>query len=347
VNARLRDQLSQQPSLRPTSATIADWLIGQPGLPAAELFRRFVESGHADLPFPGAGETSERWKSLQVLGGHDLSLARLTEGHADALAILHEAELDSPGGNARLGVWAAGPLEGVTATQTTTGWRLSGLRRWCSGASILTHALVTAAHGDRPILFLVPLDRPGVRPVEGIWQAVGMADSGTEDVELCDVELGSESVVGDVNFYLRRRGFWLGAIGVAAVWLGGAQGVARVLCSPARELGPHSFAHLGAVWSRLTWLDRGLVALADQVDRGLAGRELELLARSFRAEVEAGATEVLERAGRATGAGPLGHDRAHARLVADLPVYLRQSHAESDLEALGRLVSDQWASDGD
>lgn len=348
MNAHIPIQLPQSaPSPQLTSESLGDWLAAQQPLNAGELFRRLVDSGLADLPFPGAGETAERWKCLQVLGGHDLSLARLTEGHADALAVLHEAGLEPPGGQARLGVWAAGPLEGVTAARTRNGWRLCGLRRWCSGASILTHSLVTAAHGDCPMLFLVPLDRPGVRPVSGIWQAVGMAESGTDDVEFRDVELEVDALVGGPNFYLERRGFWLGAIGVAAVWLGGAQGVARVLCSPARELGPHSFAHLGAVWSRLTWLDRGLVALADQVDRGLAGRELELLARSFRAEVEAGATEVLERAGRATGAGPLGHDRAHARLVADLPVYLRQSHAESDLEALGRLVSDQWASDGD
>jgi hypothetical protein len=98
----------------------------------------------------------------------------------------------------------------------------------------------------------------------------------------------------------------------------------------------------------LTWLERGFVDLAEQVDRhGLRGRELELLARSWRIEVEAGATEVLARTGRATGAQPLGHDRSHARLVADLPVYLRQSHAESDLEALGRLVSKRPADDGD
>ncbi len=58
-----------------------------------------------------------------------------------------------------------------------------------------------------------------------------------------------------------------------------------------------------------------------------------------RAAVERSATETLERVGRALGAGPLCHDRAHARRVADLTVYLRQSHAESDLEALGRLVT--------
>jgi hypothetical protein len=331
-----------------TSRTLSDWLGARPQLNADELFRRLVDEGLTDLPFPAAGETLERWRCFQVLGSHDLSLARLMEGHADALAILHEGRHEAPGGQTRLGVWAAGPLGGVSARSTANGWCLSGVRRWCSGAAALTHALVTAAVGESPMLFLVPLDRPGVRPIVGVWQAIGMAESGTDDVEFCDVELGSDALIGGPNFYLQREGFWLGAIGVAAVWLGGAQGVARALDQRAGEVSPHWLAHLGAIWSRLTWLERGLVGLADQVDRvGLRGRELELLARSFRIEVEAGASEVLARTGRATGAGPLGHDRAHARLVADLPVYLRQSHAESDFEALARLVTGGGAGGGD
>jgi alkylation response protein AidB-like acyl-CoA dehydrogenase len=340
VNPDLRLHLPRSaPSPWVTSTTLEDWLKAQQPLNAGDLFRRLVDGGLGELPFPGGGETLERWRCFEVLGSHDLSLARLTEGHADALAILHEAGAESPGGRARLGVWAAGPLDGVTARRTAKGWCLSGVRRWCSGAAVLTHALVTAAVDGLPMLFLVPLDRPGVRPLAGVWQAVGMAESGTDDVEFRGVQLGSDGLVGGPNFYLQREGFWLGAVGVAAVWLGGAQGVARALESVTRETSAHRLAHLGAVWSRLTWLERGLADLADRVDQaGLRGRELELLARSFRVEVETGASEVLARTGRATGAEPLGHDRAHARLVADLPVYLRQSHAESDLEALGRLV---------
>ncbi|MCF4998572.1 acyl-CoA dehydrogenase, partial [Pseudomonas syringae] len=40
-------------------------------------------------------------------------------------------------------------------------------------------------------------------------------------------------------------------------------------------------------------------------------------------------------------------DRHFARLIADLPVFLRQSHAERDLAALGQLIASQpeetWA----
>jgi hypothetical protein len=56
--------------------------------------------------------------------------------------------------------------------------------------------------------------------------------------------------------------------------------------------------------------------------------------------VEAAAEETLARAGRALGAGPLAADGDHPRRVADLTLYLRQSHAELDLEELGRLWLD-------
>jgi hypothetical protein len=52
--------------------------------------------------------------------------------------------------------------------------------------------------------------------------------------------------------------------------------------------------------------------------------------------VERAATEVADRTGRALGAGPLATDVEHGRRVADLALYLRQSHAERDLEELGR-----------
>jgi hypothetical protein len=47
----------------------------------------------------------------------------------------------------------------------------------------------------------------------------------------------------------------------------------------------------------------------------------------------------MSRVGRALGAGPLCHDAAHARRVADLTVYLWQHHAERDLAELGEIIA--------
>ena len=52
---------------------------------------------------------------------------------------------------------------------------------------------------------------------------------------------------------------------------------------------------------------------------------------------------MLTHVGRALGAGPLCLDAVHAQRAADLPVYLRQSHAERDLAGLGALAAQDAA----
>jgi len=56
----------------------------------ASAFAHAVRSGRLDLPLPGSGRTRERWAVLAGLAEEDLCLARLSEGHSDALAILAE-----------------------------------------------------------------------------------------------------------------------------------------------------------------------------------------------------------------------------------------------------------------
>ena len=239
-------------------------------LDQAAILDRLIVQGDLDLPFPGHGDTRRRFAALEALGTFDLSLARLAEGHLDALTILDEAGHAAPAGS--LGVWAAGPVDSLRATATGRGWQLDGARRWCSGAPHLKYALVRATTGSEERLFLVCLDAAGVEPVEGSWPALGMAASATLDVRFTAVALDLDAQVGPPGFYLQRPGFWFGGAGVAAVWLGGARAVARVLAERAGD-DPHRLAHLGWVTARLVALET-LLALDRRRDRhdGFAAR---------------------------------------------------------------------------
>jgi alkylation response protein AidB-like acyl-CoA dehydrogenase len=311
---------------------------------AARAFAGAVDSGRLDLPRPGSGATRQRWAALADLAGEDLSLARLGEGHADAVAIL--AELGGPGPcpGSRWGVWAASPPgPGVTAARQAGGWLLSGTKQYCSGARICTHALVTAAADDGMRLFAVPTER--LVPRLGTWPATGMAGSDTLDVDFPDV---AAEPVGAPGGYTGRPGFSHGGAGVAACWYGGARAVAQSLLAAAgkRDVGPHALAHLGAVDIGLRAVRDALDRAADEIDDDPGDRSGtgELRALRVRALTEAVASDVLARTGRALGAGPLSHDEAHSRAVADLTVYLRQHHAERDLARLGELVAGQGTS---
>jgi hypothetical protein len=103
---------------------------------------------------------------------------------------------------------------------------------------------------------------------------------------------------------------------------------------------PHTLAHLGAVDAALAAGEAMLVSAAATVDDDPLNRKgaAEMIALRTRAVVETAVKEAVDRTGRALGPTPLCHDAQHAKRVADLTVYVRQSHAERDLARLGALT---------
>lgn len=306
----------------------------------AGLVRHWLQSGRLDLPLPAAGRTGERWHSLATLAEDDITAARIGEAHADAVAILHELGAKPPRTGELWGVWAAESHDArLTARPAGSDFALDGIKPWCSGAGFVTRALVTAQLGDgERALFAVSVTDPAVRPVPSPWWNSGMAGSDTRPVQFTHA---NAVAVGEPGDYLGRPGFWHGAIGVAACWLGGARAVAEPLYrSAADPSDPHALAHLGAVDAALTAAAAVLDDAAERIDADPFDRAgtAELVARRVRAVVEHAADETLSRSARALGPGPLCHNARHAQRVADLAIYLRQSHAERDLATLGRLA---------
>jgi alkylation response protein AidB-like acyl-CoA dehydrogenase len=301
----------------------------------------------ADVPLPGGGRTAERWALLRALARWDVATGRLVEAHLDAAAILAGLGAGAVRPGEVWAVWAAEPPgQAVTATSGPDGWTLRGRKPWCSGADASTHALVTATADDGRRLFAVPLaDRDRTRPVPGGWAAAGMSQTQTWSVDLDDAPAVP---VGGPRAYLDRAGFWHGGVGVAACWLGGADAVLAPLERRAASgrLDPHGLAHLGAAAAAVHAAGAVLGSAAATVDAAPDDAAAELVARRARAVVEHAASTVLDRVGRALGAAPLCLDVGHARRVEDLTVYLRQSHAERDLEVLGSLVGSAVAGAG-
>ncbi|MDI9950550.1 MULTISPECIES: acyl-CoA dehydrogenase family protein [Rhodococcus] len=308
--------------------------------PTDAAVRAIIGAGDAELPLPGGGSTAARWARLTQWCRHDLSVGRLLEAHADADAILAEVDGTRAGRNEFWGVWASEPPHPVLhASRDVTGWRLRGTKAWCSGASMCTHALVTARVDGQPRLFAVDLREPGVTAGRGGWRNPGMAATDTESVTFDGVPARP---VGAPDEYLDRPGFWHGGIGVAACWFGGALAVAEPLRVRARSgrADSHQLAHLGAIDVAVSAARWALESAAGEVDASpLDRKSAQVRAFRVRALIERTASEVIDRVGRALGAAPLATDADHARNVADLLVYIRQSHAERDLATLGALVA--------
>ncbi|MCY0387383.1 acyl-CoA/acyl-ACP dehydrogenase [Robbsia sp. Bb-Pol-6] len=347
---------------------------GQVGAALALL----VERGVDRPPLPGAapGATLARWRMLADVAAHDVGLVKLYEGHTDAVAIL--AELGAPPAprGTRWAVWAAEPPQarlvarrgadaagmpapgvaevrraGAARTAGSVGapdnaldLRLDGRKAWCSGAASVTHALVTAWLDDQTAcLAQVALDQPGVRVTGEGWHARGMAATASVDVVF---ENAAATLVGAPGEYLARPGFWHGGAGIGACWYGAAAAIGRYAMARLAvraaggaldDLSALYAAELDLALAAAVTLLRESAAAIDAVPQAPA----QALAMRVRLEIEALAERVLRAAGRALGAGPLCRDARFAALMTDLPVFLRQSHAERDLAAYGRAGIEQ------
>ncbi|WP_229382147.1 acyl-CoA dehydrogenase [Microbacterium schleiferi] len=297
-------------------------------------------------PPVGEGRTTELWELLASTAAVDVAAARILEPHLDALTILAQAErseLRSP--HDTWGVFAAeSPDHRLRAEQSRTGWRLRGTKPWCSLASHLSRALVTATLDDgRRRLFAVDLRADGVRPHAGPWAARGLAQVVSAPVDFDDAP---GEPVGEAGWYLERPGFAWGGMSVAACWWGAATRIAQRLLAPAQSANADqlSLVHLGKVDTAL-WSARAVLAeAADLVDDGRSRRVGErAVSERLRAVVADAATLTLAEAAAALGPGPLTRDEQFARNSADLHLYLQQHHGLRDVARIGREAARQGA----
>lgn len=335
-------------SLPDPGRVIADGSVTTPG----DALRNVVAAGLGSLPLPGHGDTLTRWQWLAAVSARDLGAAKLIEGHADALAILAELGAPSPPAGSLWATWAAEPPAArVDARPAADGTaRLNGTKAWCSGAAEVTHAVMSAWNAEgEPVLVALRLDQPGVTVSSRGWHAVGM--EATQSVEIDLVEARADWV-GRPHDYVNRPGFWQGGAGIAACWYGGACAIARAVHSACVKQSASAgsttdpapspaaafrLAHLGAIDVALSQTAALLREAAAWIDAAPRADALAVALR-VRASAEAAAWQVLDHAGRALGATPYCRDPHYARMAADLPVFIRQSHAEQDLAALAAAL---------
>ncbi len=294
---------------------------------------RRVAEAHAEVwtgPFPDFAE------ALTELGRVDLCLARLVEGHADALRILDQAgESPRPGVYA---VWASRSVgTGVRAAQAGPGWRLDGELRFASGIDVVDRALLPGwIDAETHLLFDVPV--AGVDADRSTWRTSAMDASRSFTVQVHQ-HGDSSDVVGPPNFYLDRPGFLVGGLGVAAVWAGGAQSLLDQVTHGLRRFAPsaHQLRRLGlveqAVWSARTAVEVTARRLPDLDATGVA-RETTLARTVVVTACEQAGLEVE----RIVGPGGLSGDARLARTLADLALFVRQHHVDGALEGLGRAA---------
>lgn len=323
------------------------------------------------IPHPASGSNSYtntlvRWQILAYVASIDLTIVKWFESHLDALSILYEVGYDKAVQDSLPGLWAVwaaeGPplhfeqdkvgQQGKTSLQGkvngtiygTINGTVNGTKAWCSGAHIVDYGLMTYRdeNGNSQLL-VVDMQQEGIAIDDTAWQAVGMQATDTATLHFNKVPAEQ---VGAANSYLERVGFWHGAAGVAACWYGATTYLANyLLASYQHKPNDYKAMYLGEISTAMALTQQYFYYVANLIDSESQHQHShELAIRMLRANVEKLARQVLETVGQALGAAPFCTNAHFARLAADLPVFIRQSHGAFDLERIGKLTSN--AADG-
>ena len=212
---------------------------------------------------------------------------------------------------------------------------------FCSGAGLVDRALVTVGQAQQRLID-VNLRTSGnsIQFDDSNWKTSAFQEIRTSTATFAATRVSENDFIGDPGWYLTRTGFWHGACGPAACWAGGAVRLVDWALGQKRE-DPHTLAHLAAmnssVWAMKSFLDCAGTEIDETPSDSFSAH---LRALTLRHLVEQECTNIIRRLPRAYGPQPLAMNEDISQRYIELDLYLRQSHAERDLEALGRgLVS--------
>lgn len=308
-----------------------------------------VASG-PDGRWAASGAPSWLFEALFALGGASLPLARLYEGHVDALGLIwryggpaaRTLAKEAAATGKLLGVWGAdAPGARVCATAGPgENLTLGGSKCFASGLGMVALAVVTASDGEGGCrLLLVDADEPGRQDLAA-WDMDGMAGSASGRFTLDGMRVPPTRHLGAAGALFAEPWFHGGLWRICAAQAGALQALATGLHHHLdmrhQSDDPVQRQRLaGAVLAAetaLLWAQAAAAAMAPPVPHPDA-IETPLLAREA---VEQAAGRVLEVIERAAGTALHARSAPLGLMARDLRLYLRQASLDAKLQtALG------------
>lgn len=289
-------------------------------------------------------------RRLYEVGRYDLPLARLFEGHIDALQIIArygDAETaqqlhDQARNGATFGVWNA-PLAGEPLRLQNG--VLTGGKAFASGAGLISHALVSAEIAGSAHKQLAVIDLQHTPPAidRAWWQVLGMQRSQTHLVRWGQAALGTnDTLIGAPGDYEREPWLSAGALRFVAAQAGGIaglfDGVRAHLVARNRADDPHQAARLGRLY--------GLADSAAAMCRRTAAAMFDTLPDSHPAGVANARSVVLDAgeqalvlAQQSVGLSAFFETEPLCAHMADLMVYLRQPAPDAQRVKVGAAAA--------
>ncbi len=302
-------------------------------------------AGLMTAPFPadlgGAGlvaaDAVDRLRDvLRLIGGGDLSVGRLYEGHVNAVALVDR--YGTPSQLSRLaadvedgalcGVWNAEGANPVTLEHHAGRWELRGSKILASGAGSLSRPIVPAARGDA-IVMTAPRVHPTAPHDLSRWTAQGMRSSATGTVDLTGMEIGPDQIIGQDDDYRRQPTFFGGAWRFCAVQLGAIDRLVDLfradLAARGRGGDPYQRVRIAACATAVETASLWVAQASRMVAEGTRPTaEILAYVGLTRGVTERAGLDVMEAAHRGLGLGSFMRPHPVERVARDLATYLRQ-----------------------
>ena len=291
--------------------------------------------------------TRHAFEALRLLGRANLSLARLFEGHMNAVKLvalhavpaLRERTFASVAEGTLLGVWGAdAPGQAVTLSPDLT---LSGIKRFASGLGVVGQAVLTAATGEDAQLLLAPVDDPA-RADASVWTMAGMRATKSGTYLFDGLALAPDARLGAPGDYFREPHFEGGIWRYCAAHLGAAEALygalREALVAQGRAEDAHQEVRLvraaTAVETARLWLLRA--ALEVEAEDAAPGKAvLSLLARDV---TEEACRTVIAQVERGLGMAAHAEGTPVERIRRDLALFLCQAAPDAKRARAARAL---------
>jgi len=311
------------------------------------------------------GSMTTLLRVLTILGSGNLSVARLYEGHVNALLLIQQ--FGSPDQIARMtvdtidmrhlfAVWNTEAADGVHLTPLPDGrFTLQGAKSFASGAGFVVRPLLTAKLPDGGWQLVLPGDEVMAASIDQTgWLPIGMKASASGRIDFSGIPATEDTLIGSPGDYYRQPWFSAGALRFAAAQLGGAIALvdaARAdLQTNQRTDDDAQRARMASIAisieSCLLLLDHA-ATLSDcsqfggATDPSISNLEMTTYANLCRTAIERCCLDAIEYAHRSVGARALLKPHPIERISRDLTMYLRQPAPDAALRAVGAFALNQ------
>ena len=287
---------------------------------------------------------------LRRIGAADLSVARLFEGHVNAIMLVSKygtsAQIASLAASVRngnlTGVWGAEDANGLRREPRDEAWSLQGRKVFASGAGLLAKPLVTVGTPQGPIVYMLDL-MPGHRADTSVWKPLGMKATASGNIDLTNIVVGRSEQVGEPGDFMRQPFFSGGAWRFCAAQLGAMERLTGLYGDQLRARGrssdPYQLERIArcaaASGTALFWIEEASRRFGDE---SLDPAAVVAFTNLTRMVTERAALEVIESVQRGAGLGAFMHGNPIERIARDLTTYLRQPVPDLAMSDAARSV---------